>query len=92
MFSIGVLMVRFPQDDDVIAFNPGEVNTHPVHKVKSLNEKLRVFLQSCQKHTQMPYFKIFSEGHRVEVMTTDSTGWRKATLKLVFKFEFEDEE
>ena len=83
-------MIRFPEDDDVLSFNPREVNCHPIYKAGSLKQKFCTFLQNSQKNSQIPFFKIFSEGHKLEVMTTSHAGWRKARLKIVFQIEFDD--
>ena len=87
----GVFMIRFPEDDDVISFNPGNISGHATYKSINIKTNFKNFLQQSQQNSVIPYATIFSQGIGCEVMTTDRIGWRKAKLVLKFHLEFEDE-
>ena len=83
-------MAWIPDNDDVIAFNPKNVNGHTVFKIHQIK---RNFLNSLSSGngSYFPYSQAFAGGFNCEIMTTNNSGWRKAKIRLVFQIELDEQ-
>lgn len=86
---MGVFMIRVPDDNDVVMFEGSFISG----KQTLIIRELKQFLQECfYKHPNYNKYinRLIHEGMSCQIMTTDSPGWKRGRVKIVFQIEIDE--
>ena len=86
-----VLMIRFPEDDDVVSWRTPYINGKATLRIFELKQIL------CETFASLPgdmrkLQALLGDGKNCEIMTVDRAGWKKGKVRITIQLEIDEEE